>query len=95
MTRVVKMTFREDQVEAFKELYFENCPRIAASAGCREVRLFRDQHEPNTFFTISQWVSPEALEAYRNSDLFRIVWQRTKAMFSGKPEAWSLEEVAS
>lgn len=92
ITRIVKMTFREDKVDAFKALFYQNCVAITASAGCRSVNLFTDAAHSATFFTISQWGSLDDLNTYRNSQLFNEVWQKTKAMFSEKPEAWSLTE---
>ncbi len=35
------------------------------------------------------------LENYRNSKLFRGIWSKTKPMFNGKPEAWSVDKLAS
>ncbi len=45
------------------------------------------------FFTFSVWTSAEHLDAYRNSELFRTTWARTKALFAEKPQAWSLNQL--
>jgi quinol monooxygenase YgiN len=50
----------------------------------------QDMECPEILFTYSTWVNMEQLEAYRQSALFRETWQKTKILFSGKPEAWSL-----
>jgi heme-degrading monooxygenase HmoA len=41
-------------------------------------------------FTFSIWDSEAALENYRQSDLFRDTWAKTKALFAEKAEAWSM-----
>ena len=42
------------------------------------------------FFTLSIWEHPQALENYRNSELFKDTWSKTKALFDEqRPEAWS------
>jgi len=55
------------------------------------LELWRDANTPNIFFTYSFWNSEDDLNAYRHSELFRKTWKETKALFSDKPEAWSVE----
>ena len=52
---------------------------------------FLDKSEPNIFFTYSFWKNEAALEAYRNSELFKNTWAKTKVLFNEKPQAWSVE----
>lgn len=87
------MRFQPERVEEFLEIFHGSRERIRAFPGCQQVTLYRDKQDPNTFFTYSIWDSEDALEEYRNSDLFRSTWKKTKALFSDKPEAWSLEEI--
>jgi quinol monooxygenase YgiN len=51
--------------------------------------LLQDENDKNIFFTYSIWENDEALQAYRNSELFETTWAKTKILFAGKPEAWS------
>jgi quinol monooxygenase YgiN len=90
LTRLVKMKFTEEHIPAFITLFEENREKIAAFAGCEFVGLHRDLADQNTFFTISKWRSENDLENYRKSELFASVWAKTKILFAGKPEAWSL-----
>lgn len=90
ITRIVKMVFAEEHVSEFLNLFAENRERIGSFPGCYGVNLARDKNEPNIFFTISRWRSEDDLEEYRRSDLFQSVWSRTKILFAGKPEAWTL-----
>ncbi|MGC1631303.1 MAG: antibiotic biosynthesis monooxygenase, partial [Gelidibacter sp.] len=45
--------------------------------------------------TYSYWKEEADLENYRNSDLFKTVWDKTKQSFNGKPEAWSVDKLIS
>lgn len=90
--RIVKMEFREEAIEPFKTLFRNSCSKIKARKGCRHVECLQDLQRPNVFFTYSVWDSESDLQAYRDSELFAAVWAETKALFSAKPEAWSLNE---
>ncbi len=90
ITRLVKMTFRKEEVETFQKIFSENKKFIAAFEGCLHLELQRDVNAPNIFFTISKWRSEKELDNYRNSELFKNVWAKTKVLFGEKAEAWSL-----
>ena len=90
--RIVKMTFREDAVQTFLDDVFEHSKdRIRAFPGCRHMELLQNLKQPNVLFTLSFWENEEALEAYRQSELFQTTWAKTKVLFAEKAEAWSLE----
>lgn len=93
--RIVKLTLREDAAADFVALFEDSKPTILGFEGCSHLELWR-QRDPEAgavFFTYSVWESPECLEAYRQSDFFRLTWSKTKALFAGKAEAWSVEVV--
>ena len=92
VVRIVKMTFMEGNTEIFLQLFGEVRNHILLSRGCLKLDLFRDAGDINIFYTISEWESEEDLEAYRSSALFDETWKKVKALFAGKPEAWSLRE---
>ncbi len=85
------MHFQSGKTDEFLQIFESNKKFIAAFEGCHSVELQRDINKPEIFFTISKWESEESLENYRNSDLFKGVWAKTKILFSEKAEAWSLE----
>lgn len=89
------MTFKPDAIEVFKENFNRNKEAIRRFQGCQFLELYRDKHNTNIFFTYSYWESEAALESYRNSDLFKSVWAKTKPLFAAKPEAWSVDKVVS
>ncbi|GAA4272117.1 antibiotic biosynthesis monooxygenase family protein [Aquimarina gracilis] len=93
ITRIVKMGFVPDKIEAFLEVFEQNKDKIRGFDGCMHVELLRDIHQSNQFFTYSHWESEEHLNNYRNSSLFKGVWANTKNKFSQKPEAWSVNQI--
>lgn len=88
--RLVKLHFKPEKCAEFEDLFARTHDLIRAFPGCLRLELWRDTDQNNLFFTISEWENEQALEAYRNSELFRSVWPRTKALFLEKAEAWSL-----
>jgi len=90
--RIVKLTFRPEAVETFRNDVFEpSKARIRAFPGCQHMELLQQSEHPHVLFTLSIWDDVNALETYRNSDLFRSTWARTKAGFAEKAEAWTVE----
>ncbi|MEM6895670.1 MAG: antibiotic biosynthesis monooxygenase [Bacteroidota bacterium] len=90
LIRIVKLTFQEDKIPDFLELFEKSRKGIVAFEGCQFVELYQDKTHSNIFFTYSHWLSDTYLEAYRNSSFFKTVWADTKVLFSEKPEAWSV-----
>ena len=89
LLRTVRMTFAPDRLAAFLDLFAEAKPRIAAAPGCRHLELWQDDRYPNVLTTFSRWDSEGALDAYRQSELFRTTWAETKPMFAAPPVARS------
>lgn len=91
--RLVKLTFSEVHIEAFKHVFNEQKHLIRQSQGCRHLELWQDQANPSCFFTLSHWDEPSDLEAYRKSGLFEEIWSRVKPWFSSRPEAWTVSSL--
>lgn len=89
--RIVKLTFQAAAIEAFEKIFEESKNKIKAREGCHHVELLQVREMPNVFFTFSIWENEEALDAYRHSELFVHTWAKTKALFSDKPAAWTVE----
>ena len=90
LVRIVKLTFQEAHLNEFLA-HFETVKwQVAQFPGCKGMRLIQDLENPCVIMTYSEWENPEALENYRQSDLFRSIWPSIKPWFSDKPEAWSL-----
>ena len=93
--RIVKMSFKEEHIDEFLKNFNINKKNIRNFEGCRLLQLLRDKNNPNIFFSYSYWESEEHLENYRNSELFKSVWKKTKVLFNNKPEAWSVDTIES
>lgn len=91
--RIVKMGFHEKNIETFLNNFKANKLKIRGFDGCLFLELYRDKTDPSIFFTYSYWTSENHLEAYRQSDLFKTVWAKTKPLFNKAPEAWSLDKI--
>jgi len=95
LVRIVKMGFYKQNIEVFLQNFEDTKTRIRAFEGCSFLELYRDIKEPGIFFTYSFWESEEALETYRKSELFNTVWSKVKPLFSIRPEAWSVDKMAT
>ncbi|WP_378176031.1 putative quinol monooxygenase [Aquimarina sp. SS2-1] len=91
--RIVKLGFVPEQIDSFLKNFEENKKKIRNFDGCSHLKLIRDIHQTNQFFTYSYWESEEHLNNYRNSALFKDIWTNTKDKFNQKPEAWSVEKI--
>lgn len=95
IVRIVKLHFREEEVEAFKAYFDGICHQIRNFEGCQKLELLQQVDNPQIFFTYSYWENEAALEKYRHSELFKTFWGVAKAKFAGKPEAWSHHKIAA
>lgn len=97
LIRIVRMTFQDDKLPDFQVIFDGSKHHIRAFPGNCHLELLRDPAQPNIRMTYSLWASAEALEAYRQSELFRTTWAATKALFAERAVAFSgetLEEVS-
>ena len=88
--RIVRMTFKPENLPLFLKIFHDSKEQIRAMKGCRHLELWQDLHAPHVCSTFSIWESEEHLNAYRNSELFGKVWPNTKALFAEKPNAFSV-----
>lgn len=94
ISRLVKMTFKSENIEKFKAVFEDSKDLIRAFPGNHHVELLNDVRDPRIFFTFSLWESEEALDKYRHSELFETTWAKTKVLFDDRPQAWSTEKLA-
>jgi quinol monooxygenase YgiN len=91
LVRIVRMTFRPEEVASFLQIFEQSKQLIRSFEGCRHLELHRDADNPAVYYTYSHWLSETHLNAYRDSELFGKTWRATKALFADKPMAFSLE----
>lgn len=94
-TRIVKMEFREEEIESFLANFDEVKDKIRNFPGCEFLELYRDKDDETIFFTYSRWNDVDDLENYRKSELFKSVWSVTKPKFRAKAQAWSVDTLVS
>lgn len=93
ITRIVKMTFKPEEIQDFLTVFEKQKQFIAGFDGCSHVELLRDNTNPNIFFTYSYWENDRALQRYRESNFFKNIWSTVKQKFADKPLAWSTTKV--
>ena len=93
--RIVKLSFHEENIPAFLENFELMKEKIRNAPGNRFLELYQDKNNKCIFFTYSYWETEQDLENYRNSELFNTVWDFTKKLFNAKPEAWSVDKLAT
>lgn len=87
--RIVKLPIRVNEHASFVTFFNEINDTIRSFEGCLEVNAYPEQNG-EFYFTVSKWNSEKHLAAYRNSTFFKSTWRKTKKLFEGKAEAWSL-----
>ena len=92
IVRIVKLSFQEDKVESFLNNFHSTKDQIRAFDGCNRLELLKVKDKSNIFMTYSFWDDESFLNNYRNSDLFKGIWSKTKKMFNDKPEAWTVTQ---
>lgn len=95
LVRIVKLTFKVENISSFEQIFEETNRFIRNFDGCEFLEAYQEKDNPKVFFTYSHWKDETALNNYRNSDFFKSVWSRTKVLFDAKPEAWSVRKVVS
>ncbi len=90
--RIVKMTFIPEKTTDFLNHFNGWKEQIRNMPGCSHLELLNDINNSDIFFTYSYWDSEDNLNNYRNSELFKNVWAKTKILFADNPEAWSVEQ---
>ena len=95
LVRIVKLSFSPEHIATFLANFEANKDAIRAFNGCNFLELYQDQNNSSVFFTYSYWDTETELNNYRHSDLFKGIWTNTKPLFNAKPEAWSVNKLAS
>jgi len=91
LQRIVKMTFKPEHCQDFENYFSEIKNQVGNQPGCGGVKLLKDISGSGIYFTYSNWDNQTSLDAYRNTELFNIVWPKVKVWFAAKAEAWSTQ----
>ena len=90
ITRIVRMEFKPEHVQDFLRQFDSVRHKIRQYPGVQKLELHHDTGQSNVFYTYSTWDSEQALETYRQSELFKYAWGAVKPWFGSKPQAFSL-----
>lgn len=93
VTRIVKLTMQENEIETFKTYFATVCEIIRSQEGCHLLQAWQDIHHPEIFFTYSIWTAEEDLDRYRDSAFFLKFWKTVKPWFGAKTEVWSFNKI--
>jgi quinol monooxygenase YgiN len=96
IVRLVKLSIRRNAVSEFDALFEAHRTAIAGFPGCLSLMLLNDGvagGEGVLRATLSHWESVEALNAYRASALFGVIWPQTKALFAAPPVVETFAEL--
>lgn len=85
------MAFKPEFTQEFLSVFNDSKFKISQFPGCLALSLYQDTHLENVFYTVSIWENENSLENYRNSELFKTTWLKTKILFNEKPLAFSLQ----
>ena len=93
MIRIVRLHFKNENIEEFKNLFEERKEKIRNFPGCSYLELWQDEEDKAVFYTYSHWGQPSHLEDYRISELFEETWGIIKPWFAQKPMAFSTNSI--
>ena len=93
IVRIVKLTFKQEEVETFKQYFHTVMHTIRNSEGCNLLQAWHDINDETIFFTYSLWNSEDDLNNYRHSDFFAGFWKTVKPWFADKAQAWSFDKI--
>jgi quinol monooxygenase YgiN len=93
LIRIVRLTFIPEKVNTFLEIFNNSKEKIRNFENCLHLELLQDIQNPAIFTTYSHWKDENALNIYRDSELFKTTWAKTKILFADKPIAVSLKSI--
>lgn len=87
------MTIDADRQDDFESVFSGARSKIASFNGCQELRMLKAIDSTGVYTTVSTWTNQDALEQYRQSDLFKKTWSTVKPMFTARAVAYSYNEL--
>ena len=84
ITIVAKNVVKEDKIEEFKKEAQEVIEGSKSEKGCISYDLYQDMDCPNILTFIEQWKDEKAIEIHRNTDHFKKVVPRLRALVDEK-----------
>ena len=89
LVRYVELHILADKLDEARRLLKFQAPLVRNFDGCVHLEINEAMDEIGVFSTYSYWIDAEALDRYRQSEVFRKFWNRMKPMFQAKAQARS------
>ncbi|MCX8112998.1 MAG: antibiotic biosynthesis monooxygenase [Bacteroidia bacterium] len=86
--RWVEMFIQPECFQTARQLLLRQADRVRSFSGCFSLWLY--EGDSFTLYSLSLWESVEALEAYRNSRVFRDFWAQIRLCFRKRARAITL-----
>jgi quinol monooxygenase YgiN len=93
IVRIVHLTIDPACLDDFLTMFDATSDKIRSNEGCEHLELLQHKRYSNMFTTYSHWASEDCLNAYRESELFKQVWSKTKTWFAAPAVANSYESI--
>ncbi|NNF01966.1 MAG: antibiotic biosynthesis monooxygenase [Bacteroidia bacterium] len=93
ITRIVRLPIDPEHLSDFLKIFEQIQNEIGSQPGCINLELFADVRKSGQVFTKSEWEDEEALNNYRNSELFKSTWPEVKKLFTDRAQAWTLSKL--
>lgn len=91
IVRIVQLQFERSKSEWAKELVLNISSKVRSFSGCHHLEVLFDIHHPGRVVTYSHWDDELALNAYRDSEIFKTFWASIKPLFAEPAVARSME----
>ena len=88
LVRFVKMEFQTEKLQAFLDHFEAHQNKIRHFQGCLYLEILQ---QGTTICSYSHWTDQAALDAYRQSPMFKNIWAYTKTLFAAPPQAWTFQ----
>ena len=89
IVRYVELRIQIEKVEEVRQLLKAQAPLVRSQDGCFHLEINESIDEAGLFSTYSYWTGVDALNLYRQSDVFRDFWNRVKPLFRESAHARS------
>ena len=91
IVRVVELKFEKENLQQALNKLENIAPIVRSMEGCSFLEISSCLKDKGMILTYSYWTSTEALNNYRNSEVFITFWRDIKKLFSDPAKAWSLD----
>jgi len=93
ITRITKFKIEKASSKDFEVFMKTIKDEIISIEGCRHFDILKDKDDENNLFMFMIWKDDDYLEAFRKSDLNKLVVTKLKDFSTKEPSSWTVETV--